>query len=130
MELIIQEIAKELTTLGIFMLILGGLILVNTLIGSINAWSWGEWKNKKFWQGLLKNILLAITMAIFFIILEIIPFAFARANIIIPTEMVKGIELIALLAVAITKYVKDIYKGFMDLLGVSEEEKKSYTGEL
>lgn len=125
MEEIILTLENDLITLGLLMAILGSLIIINTLLGSITSWLWGEWKTQKFWQGLLKNILIALCLALFFAVLEIMPFALERTGITIPSDFVKKIEVLTMLFVCIKKYAKDIYSAFMVLLGVSETDIKS-----
>lgn len=122
MEELFSTIQYDIVTLGLLMLILGTLIVINTLLGTITAWSFGEWNTKKFLTGILKNLLVALCMALFFIVLEILPVALARAGIIIPSEVVTIIEVFGLVAVAIKKYVGDIYSSFAKILGVSKEE--------
>ena len=118
----------DLVTLAMLMSLLGILILINTLLGSITAWQWGEWVTKKFWQGLLKNILIAACLFLFFMVLEIIPTVLSRAGIIIPSEIVTILEVFAMLVVSIKKYVLDIYATFKRLLGASDEEIRKLTG--
>lgn len=118
----------DLVTLAMLMSLLGILILINTLLGSITAWQWGEWVTKKFWQGLLKNILIAACLFLFFVVLEIIPSVLARTGIVIPTEIVTILEMFAMLVVSIKKYILDIYGTFKKLLNVTDEEVKKLTG--
>lgn len=118
----------DLVTLAMLMSLLGILILINTLLGSITAWQWGEWVTKKFWQGLLKNILIAACLFLFFMVLEIIPTVLSRAGIIIPSDIVTVLEVFAMLVVSIKKYVLDIYATFKKLLGSSDEEIRKLTG--
>ena len=118
----------DLVTLAMLMSLLGILILVNTLLGSITAWQWGEWVTKKFWQGLLKNILIAACLFMFFLTIEIIPTVLARTGIIIPSDIVTVLEVFAMLVVSIKKYVLDIYATFKKLLGSSDEEIRKLTG--
>lgn len=129
MEQIILTIENDLITLGLLMAILGSLIIINTLLGSINAWTWGEWVSKKFWQGILRNVLIALCLALFFIVLEIIPLALERTGITIPSDLVTTLEILVMVVVCIVKYVKDIYAQFIKLLGVTKEEIDEYTGE-
>lgn len=128
MEEIILTIENDLITLGLLMTVLGALIIINTLLGSITAWQWGEWKTKKFWQGILRNLLIAICLFMFFVVLEIIPSVLSRTGIIIPSEIVTIIEVFAMLVVSIKKYVIDIYSSFKALLGVEDEEVEKLTG--
>lgn len=118
----------DLVTLTMLMSLLGILILINTLLGSITAWQWGEWVTKKFWQGLFKNILIAACLFLFFVVLEIIPSVLARTGIVIPTEIVTILEMFAMLVVSIKKYILDIYGTFKKLLNVTDEEVKKLTG--
>ena len=118
----------DLVTLAMLMSLLGILILINTLLGSITAWQWGEWVTKKFWQGLLKNILIVACLFMFFLTIEIIPTVLARTGIIIPSDIVTVIEVFAMLVVSIKKYVLDIYATFKKLLGSSDEEIRKLTG--
>ena len=128
MSNLFSSMEYDLVTLAMLMSLLGILILINTLLGSITAWQWGEWVTKKFWQGLLKNILIAACLFMFFMVLEIIPTVLSRAGIIIPSEIVTILEVFAMLVVSIKKYVLDIYATFKKLLGASDEEIKKLTG--
>ena len=128
MSNIFSSMEYDLVTLAMLMSLLGILILINTLLGSITAWQWGEWVTKKFWQGLLKNILIAACLFMFFLTIEIIPTVLARTGIIIPSEIVTVLEVFAMLVVSIKKYVLDIYATFKKLLGSSDEEIRKLTG--
>ena len=128
MSNLFSSMEYDLVTLAMLMSLLGILILINTLLGSITAWQWGEWVTKKFWQGLLKNILIAACLFLFFMVLEIIPTVLSRTGIIIPSEIVTILEVFAMLVVSIKKYVLDIYATFKKLLGASEEEIRKLTG--
>ena len=128
MSNLFSSMEYDLVTLAMLMSLLGILILINTLLGSITAWQWGEWVTKKFWQGLLKNILIAACLFMFFLTIEIIPTVLARTGIIIPSDIVTVIEVFAMLVVSIKKYVLDIYATFKKLLGSSDEEIRKITG--
>lgn len=128
MSNIFSSMEYDLVTLAMLMSLLGILILINTLLGSITAWQWGKWVTKKFWQGLLKNILIAACLFMFFLTIEIIPTVLARTGIIIPSEIVTVLEVFAMLVVSIKKYVLDIYATFKKLLGTSDEEIRKLTG--
>ena len=128
MSNLFSSMEYDLVTLAMLMSLLGILILINTLLGSITAWQWGEWVTKKFWQGLLKNILIAACLFMFFLTIEIIPTVLARTGIIIPSDIVTVLEVFAMLVVSIKKYVFDIYATFKKLLGSSDEEIRKLTG--
>ena len=128
MSNLFSSMEYDLVTLAMLMSLLGILILINTLLGSITAWQWGEWVTKKFWQGLLKNILIVACLFMFFLTIEIIPTVLARTGIIIPSDIVTVIEVFAMLVVSIKKYVLDIYATFKKLLGSSDEEIRKLTG--
>ena len=61
-------------------------------------------------------------MALFFIVIEFIPVVLARTGIIIPGDVVTIVEVFGMIAVAIKKYVTDIYSGFLDILGIKKED--------
>ena len=128
MSNLFSSMEYDLVTLAMLMSLLGILILINRLLGSITAWQWGEWVTKKFWQGLLKNILIAACLFMFFLTIEIIPTVLARTGIIIPSDIVTVLEVFAMLVVSIKKYVLDIYATFKKLLGSSDEEIRKLTG--
>ena len=128
MSNLFSSMEYDLVTLAMLMSLLGILILINTLLGSITAWQWGEWVTKKFWQGLLKNILIAACLFMFFLTIETIPTVLARTGIIIPSDIVTVLEVFAMLVVSIKKYVLDIYATFKKLLGSSDEEIRKLTG--
>ena len=127
MEALFDSIQYDMLTLGLLMLILGSLIVINTMLGTITAWTFGEWSTKKFFTGLLKNLLIALCMALFFIVIEVLPVALKRAGIIIPTEVITVIEVFGMVAVAIIKYIKDIYSSFIKILGISKEDVEAIT---
>lgn len=127
MEALFDSIQYDLLTLGLLMLILGSLIVINTMLGTITAWTFGEWSTKKFFTGVLKNLLIALCMALFFIVIEVLPVALSRAGIIIPTEVITVIEVFGMVAVAIIKYIKDIYSSFIKILGISKEDVEAIT---
>ena len=126
MEALFDSIQYDMLTLGLLMLILGALIVINTMLGTITAWTFGEWSTKKFFTGLLKNLLIALCMALFFIVIEVLPVALKRAGIIIPTEVITVIEVFGMVA-AIIKYIKDIYSSFIKILGISKEYVEAIT---
>ena len=128
MSNLFSSMEYDLVTLTMLMSLLGILILINTLLGSITAWQWGEWVTKKFWQGLLKNILIAACLFMFFLTIEIIPTVLARTGIIIPSDIVTVLEVFAMIVVSIKKYMLDIYATFKKLLGSSDEEIRKLTG--
>ena len=128
MSNLFSSMEYDLVTLAMLMSLLGILILINTLLGSITAWQWGEWVTKKFWQGLLKNILIAACLFMFFLTIEIIPTVLARTGIIIPSDIVTVREVFAMHAVSNKKYALDIYATFKKLLGSSDEEIRKLTG--
>lgn len=127
MEALFDSVQYDLLTLGLLMLILGALIVINTMLGTITAWTFGEWNTKKFLTGVLKNLLIALCMALFFVVIEILPVALKRAGIIIPTEVITVIEVFGMVAVAIIKYIKDIYSSFIKILGISKEDVEAIT---
>lgn len=127
MEALFDSIQYDMLTLGLLMLILGSLIVINTMLGTITAWTFGEWSTKKFFTGVLKNLLIALCMALFFIVIEVLPVALSRAGIIIPTEVITVIEVFGMVAVAIIKYIKDIYSSFIKILGISKEDVEAIT---
>ena len=128
MSNLFSSMEYDLVTLAMLMSLLGILILINTLLGSITAWQWGEWVTKELWQGLLNNILITACLFMFFLTIEIIPTVLARTGIIIPSDIVTVIEVFAMLVVSIKKYVLDIYATFKKLLGSSDEEIRKLTG--
>lgn len=123
-DLIQSTIKDDAITLGIFLLILGALMLLNILLGSITAWAWGEWKTKKFWLGILKAILTGLCMVVFMVILEILPLALERVKIEIPKEFVTFLQLVLLVWVSVQKYVKSIYEKFKEILGNTDSKLK------
>jgi len=122
MEVIITTIEEDLITLGLMVGCLGILEILNILLGSIMALSNNEWNWKKFIQGILKSILVSIIMAIYCLILELLPLIFARASIEIPSDLITYAQVLAIIVVALKKYIKGIYDKLLVLLDVNEEE--------
>lgn len=85
--------------------------------------------NKEVLARPIKNILIALCITLFFVVLEIIPLALERTGITIPSDLVTTLEILVMVVVCIVKCVKDIYTQFIKLLGVTKEEIDEYTRE-
>lgn len=126
MEVIFNTIQNDLITLGMLMFILGSCMIVNLLLGSIIAWNFADFQTRKFWQGVLKCILVAICMAFFLLILEIIPLVTERIGIQIDSDLPTTLEVLLIGWVSITKYIADIYNKFKSIFNVTQEEIDPY----
>lgn len=122
MEVIMNAIADDLITLGLLIGCLGVLEILNILLGSMMALSDDAWDWKKFWQGILKAVLIAIIMAIYCLILELLPFILERASIEFPSDMVTFAQVLGIILVALKKYIKGIYEKLLTLLDIEESE--------
>ena len=89
----------------------------------------GRVVNKEVLARLIKTILIALCLTLFFVILEIIPLSLESTGITIPIDLLTTLEILVMVLVVIVKYVKDIYTQFIKLLGVTKEEIDEYTGE-
>lgn len=96
---------------------LGIVIFVNTLLGSIIATNNKEFKFSILFKGILKAFLIGICLLLFSISIELLPLILNKINIKIDQNITTVLELTITIFTAYKKYAKDCYQKFKQLLG-------------
>lgn len=122
METIFETIQNDICNLVLLNACLGVLMLLNIILGSIMAKASDQFDKKKFFNGLLKALLVCLVMVVFCFILEVLPIIFDRIGFVIPKDLPTYIEVISIVAVAVIKYAKGIIDKLKTLLDVNDQE--------
>ena len=96
--------------------ILAGMALINIILGAVQGGTAGDWSWKKFFNGILKAIVLTACMAGFCVLLEYLPQVFAEAGIEIPDDLVTVVQVFAVLGATIKKYASDVFAKITEIL--------------
>lgn len=122
-EKILQEFAGiDITVLAVLVVLLGFVMVMNIILGSVYAGITKTWDTKKFFTGIIKAILVGLVIVGFGWVLEALPIVLAHVNITLPTEMIKLVEIISVVLVAFKKYAKGVWDKLLVLLDVTQTE--------
>ena len=123
LEKILQEFARiDITVLAVLVVLLGFVMVMNIILGSVYAGITKTWDTKKFFTGIIKAILVGLIIVGFGWVIEALPIVLAYVNITLPTEMIKLVEIISVVLVAFKKYAKGVWDKLLVLLDVTQVE--------
>lgn len=128
---IIQQLSNiDVTVLGVLVILLGLVMLLNIILGSVYAGITQSWDTKKFFIGIIKAILVGGVIVVFGWVLEALPIVLSFVNIELPTEMIKLVEIISVILVAFKKYAKGVWDKLLVLLDVTEADVEQMVDEV
>lgn len=113
---------NNLITVACMLGILGLMIVINTVLGSILANKRNEFDIKKFFKGIVKAITIALCILLFCVTLELVPVVLSRVNIEIPSDLITVLEIVLTTLTAYKKYAVDCFDKFKKILDVKESE--------
>lgn len=113
---------NNLITVSYMLGILGIMIVINTVLGSVIANKKQEFDIKKFLKGIIKAIVIALCILLFCITLELVPVVLSRVGIEIPTDLITVLEIVLTTLTAYKKYALDCFEKFKNILDVKESE--------
>lgn len=125
-NLIKVDLENALIGLGVLLVC----YITNMVLGAVMSATVGEFDFKRFLKSIIKGILIALSMLVFVIVLNIIPLWLERINLINASplkDVINVIQVITILVVSITKYCKEIYDKLLTLFDVKEEEVKQFS---
>lgn len=123
LEKILQEFAGiDITVLAVLVVLLGFVMIMNIVLGSVYAGITKTWDTKKFFTGIIKAILVGLVIVGFGWVIEALPIVLAHVNITLPTEMIKLVEIISVVLVAFKKYAKGVWDKLLVLLDITQVE--------
>lgn len=131
LQKIIQEFAEiDITVLAVLVVLLGFVMTMNIILGSVYAGITKTWDTKKFFTGIIKAILVGLVIVCFGWVLEALPIVLAHVNIELPAEMIKLVEIISVILVAFKKYAKGVWDKLLVLLDVTEADVEQMVDEV
>ena len=97
-------------TSTLFLLVLGLLFIINTVLGVLIGTKEEGFNLKKFLYGILKGIIAALCIVGFCFVIEITPIIIKRIEIELPSDIVTFVELIGITMTAYKKYTKECFE--------------------
>lgn len=113
---------NNLLTVSYMMILLGIVIVINTVLGTLEANKKQEFNFKKLLNGIFKAIIITFCVLLMSLSLELLPFVLGRINIEIPSDFINVLEIILTTLTAYRKYALDCFDKFKKLLHVEEGE--------
>lgn len=118
----IEAIMQNIETTAMLTAVLGALILVNMLLGSVMASTVGQFDIQRLARFALKGVLICASIIAYCTSLDVLPYILERAKIGIPGDMITVVEVISVLMISVTKYAKEIYQKIQTLLNITEDD--------
>lgn len=123
----IVDIIEKLKTIDLSVLIclvilLGLVMVMNIILGSVLAGLKREWNFKTFITGVIKAFLVGLVIVGFGYTLQAMEIVLAEADITVPDGMINLIEIIGVILVAFKKYAKGVWDKLLVILDVTQEE--------
>lgn len=124
MELVLETIKNDTITISLLILVVGILLLINILLGTVIAsiFKVEKWDSTKFWQGFYKLFIFVICIEAYCVVLDIIPLIFERIKIVLPKDVITVIQVFGVFAVLVVRYCKKIYQQILTIVDVKKEE--------
>lgn len=124
MELVIKTIQEDAITISLLIAVVGVLMLINILLGTILAgvFKVEKWDWTKFWQGFIKLLVFVLCVEAYCVVLDIIPLIFERIKIAIPKDLVTAIQVIGVFVVLVIRYCKKVYNQILEIVEVKPKE--------
>lgn len=109
---------------GLFLLLIS--MLLNQLAGSILALIKLEFKWGKLLHSIVQGFCIAIVVLGLCTVIDLVPVLLERTKLIgsesIVSQVVTVLEVVAMIVIALVKYIKDIYDKLLKLFNVKKEE--------
>ena len=115
MDLIIESIKENIITISLLVGSDGVLMLLNILFGTVIGTNQIGFKWKKFIFGILKAVLIAVGIAGFCIVVEIIPLILERAKIVVPEDFVTYTQVFGVVLAWVINDIKEVYEKLVSL---------------
>lgn len=97
-------------TSTLFLLVLGLLFTINTVLGVLIGTKEEGFNLKKLLYGILKGIIASLCIVGFCFVIEITPIILKRIEIELPSDIVPFVELIGITMTAYKKYTKECFE--------------------
>lgn len=122
---IFETLAQNLMVLIASLVLLGGLMLTNMILGAVMSATVGEFDKARFLRSVVKALLILFAVCIYYACIELMPTLLIRVGIEIPSDLVTTIEVLLIVAASFTKYAREIFKKLLTLFDVTPAESKT-----
>lgn len=124
MQVILKTLADNLLTLILSLVLLGGLMLTNMILGAIMSATIGEFDKSRFFRSLVKALLIVLSVCVYYCCLELMPMLLTKVGIDVPSDLVTTIEVLLIVVASFTKYAREIFQKLLTLFDVTKAEDK------
>lgn len=125
MQIILETLAENLLTLLLSLVLLGGLMLTNMILGAIMSATIGEFDKERFLRSVVKALLIVLSVCVYYCCLELMPMLLTEVGIDIPADLVTTIEVLLIVVASFTKYAREIFQKLLTLFDVTKAESKT-----
>lgn len=122
---ILETLANHLLILLASLLLLGGLMITNMILGAVMSATIGEFDKARFGRSIIKALLILFAVCIYYACLELMPILMQYVGIDIPEDLITTIEILFIIVASFTKYAKEIFSKLLTLFDVTKVEKET-----
>lgn len=119
---IFETLAQNIIILLASLLLLGGLMVANMILGAIMSATVGEFDKTRFLRSIVKALLILFAVCIYYACIELMPSLLSRVGIDVPADLVTTIEVLLIIVASFTKYAREIFKKLLTLFDVVKVE--------
>lgn len=119
---ILETLANHILILLASLILLGGLMLTNMILGAVMSASIGEFDKSRFQRSVIKALLILFATCIYYACLELMPILMTYVGIDIPEDLVTTIEILLIVVASFTKYAREIFTKLLTLFDVTKVE--------
>lgn len=122
---ILETLANHILILLASLVLLGGLMVTNMILGAVMSATVGEFDRARFGRSIIKALLILFAVCIYYACLELMPILMTYIGIEIPEDLVTTIEILLIIVASFTKYAKEIFSKLLTLFDVTRVEKET-----
>ena len=115
---IFETLAQNIIILLASLLLLGGLMVANMILGAIMSATVGEFDKARFCRSVVKALLILFAVCIYYACIELMPSLLARVGIDVPADLVTTIEVLLIIVASFTKYAREIFKKLLTVFAL------------
>lgn len=101
--------------------LMGILFCLNTALGSIMAWSVGQFDLKRFLMSIIKGILIILCGVVYCECLDVLPLLARMLNVELPANIMTFAEVVGIGYICIRKYAMECLDKFKTILNIENE---------
>ena len=119
---ILENLGNHILILLASLLLLGGLMLTNMILGGVMSASVGEFDKSRFTRSIIKLSLILFAVCVYYACLELMPILLQYVGIDVPEDLITTIEILLVVVASFTKYAREIFSKLLTLFDVTKVE--------